>query len=192
MNRNGLKRISVNAPVIIAFVACCLVAYILNLITGGRSNQAIFSVYPTSFLDPLQYVRCICHIFGHASWEHLLSNMMYILILGPMIEEKYGGKFVLVTFAAVAVGTAIINMLLFPHTGLLGTSGVVFAFIIVASITGNHEGKIPLTLILVAVLFIGQQIIEGITVQDNISQLTHIVGGVIGGILAMQANRFRS
>ena len=40
-----------------------------------------------------------------------------------------------------------------------------------------------LTFILVAVFFIGQQIWEGITVQDNISNMAHIVGGIIGGIL---------
>ncbi len=46
-----------------------------------------------------------------------------------------------------------------------------------------------LTFILVAVFFIGQQIWEGITVQDNISNMAHIVGGIIGGILGYGLNK---
>lgn len=46
-----------------------------------------------------------------------------------------------------------------------------------------------LTFVLVAVFFIGQQIWEGITVQDNISNMAHIVGGIIGGILGYGLNK---
>lgn len=46
-----------------------------------------------------------------------------------------------------------------------------------------------LTFILVAVFFIGQQTWEGITVQDNISNMAHIVGGIIGGILGYGLNK---
>ena len=46
-----------------------------------------------------------------------------------------------------------------------------------------------LTFALVAVFFIGQQIWEGITVQDNISNMAHIVGGIIGGILGYGLNK---
>ncbi len=46
-----------------------------------------------------------------------------------------------------------------------------------------------LTFALVAVFFIDQQICEGITVQDNISNMAHIVGGIIGGILGYGLNK---
>lgn len=65
---------------------------------------------------------------------------------------------------------------------------MVFAFILLSSFTSFKEGEIPITFILVAVFFIGQQIWEGITVQDNISNMAHIVGGVIGGFLGYGLN----
>ncbi len=51
-----------------------------------------------------------------------------------------------------------------------------FAFILLSSFTNFREGEIPVTFILVAVLFIGQQVWDGITIRDNISHMTHIIG----------------
>ena len=66
---------------------------------------------------------------------------------------------------------------------------MVFAFIILASFTGFREGEIPLTFLLVAAIFIGQQVYEGISMQDNISNMAHIMGGVIGAIMGYSLNR---
>ncbi|MBR0410444.1 MAG: hypothetical protein IJI25_05505 [Eubacterium sp.] len=55
-----------------------------------------------------------------------------------------------------------------------------FAFILLTSFTGFREGELPVTVILVAVIFLGQQIYEGLFVDDNVSNLSHILGGVIG------------
>lgn len=37
-------------------------------------------------------------------------------------------------------------------------------------------------------LHIGQQVYEGIAVQDNISNMAHIVGGIVGAILGYGLN----
>ncbi len=79
-------RLSFNAPAILAFTAICVVVQIINIITKGASNTAVFSVYQSSLLNPLTYVRCVCHVVGHADWDHLIGNMMYILIIGPRIK----------------------------------------------------------------------------------------------------------
>ena len=35
---------------------------------------------------------------------------------------------------------------------------------------------------LVATFFIGQEVLQGILVIDNVSNMTHIVGGMLGGL----------
>ena len=57
------------------------------------------------------------------------------------------------------------------------------------SFTSFKNGEIPLTFILVAAIYLGQQIWQGVTEQDNISQLTHIVGGIVGSALAFAMQR---
>ena len=191
MNGSRKKiRIAFNAPAVVTFAAICAAAQLISVLTGGASNTAVFSVYRSSLLNPLTYVRCVCHVFGHADWNHLIGNMMYILILGPMIEEKYGTSNTVFVMAATAVVTGIVSMVFFPGVRLLGASGIVFAFILIASITETEDGAIPVTFILVALLYIGQQIYQGIFVKDNISQMGHIVGGITGSVLgfAMRKN----
>ena len=153
------------------------------MVSSGKTNVLFFSTYGSSLLSPMTYIRLLGHIFGHANVDHLVSNLLYILLLGPMLEEKYGKRLIIVILSTAAV-TGIVHNLLSPNTMLLGASGVVFAFIILASITGNEEG-IPVTLIIVALLWIGSEIYTGITTADSVSQLTHIVGGLTGGIIGL-------
>ena len=183
-------RVSFNAPAVLGFSAACVAAQLLNLLTGGGANRLVFSVYRSSLLDPLAYVRLVCHVLGHADWQHLIGNLMYLLILGPMLEEKYGSRSLLIVIGTTAVVTGLVNMLFFPGVRLLGASGVVFAMILLASITtrgGDHA--IPVTFILVALLYLGQQVADGLFRADQISQMAHIIGGAVGSVLGFAMNR---
>ena len=177
------RKIYLNAPITLGFSLICIIALLLNMVSSGKTNALFFSTYGSSLLSPMTYIRLLGHIFGHANVDHLVSNLLYILLLGPMLEEKYGKRLIIVILSTATV-TGIVHNLLSPNTMLLGASGVVFAFIILASITGNEEG-IPVTLIIVALLWIGSEIYTGITTADSVSQLTHIVGGLTGGIIGL-------
>ncbi|MCD8241642.1 MAG: rhomboid family intramembrane serine protease [Lachnospiraceae bacterium] len=170
-------------------VAISFVATQLNELTGGVSNMLLFMTYRSSLLSPLTWLRMFTHIFGHSGWTHLIGNMSYLLLLGPMLEEKYSSRTLVAIVAITAVVPSLVNSFLCPNVALCGASGVVFAFILLSSFTNFREGEIPLTFILVAVFFIGQQVYEGITVQDNISNMAHIVGGMVGSFLGYHLNR---
>ena len=187
MNRK--LKITFNAPVVLSLVAMCFIATLLNYMTGGVSGRLLFMTYHSSPFSLMTWIRAFTHILGHADWTHLIGNMSYLLLLGPMLEEKYSSRTLAVVIAITAFGTSLVNYVLFPFVGLCGASGVVFAFILLSSFTSFKEGEIPLTFILVSVFFIGQQIWEGITVQDNISNMAHIVGGMIGGALGYSLNK---
>ncbi|MBR2788522.1 MAG: rhomboid family intramembrane serine protease [Erysipelotrichaceae bacterium] len=175
--------IYLNAPLTMAFVSICIIALGLDYLTNGKSTIMVFSTYGSSWLNPMTYVRLLCHVFGHGGVNHLVSNMLYILLLGPILEEKYHDRLMIV-IAMTAVITGVVHNLIQPHVLLLGASGVVFAFILLASVTGKEQG-IPITLILVAILWLGQEFYTGFTSADNISQLTHIIGGISGAIMGM-------
>lgn len=182
-------RITFNSPVILSFVGVCLLALILDKITGGISTLKLFSVYRSSFLNPLTYVRLIGHIFGYAGWSHFINNIMMILILGPMLEEKYGSKDILLVILITAVVTGAFHMIFSPFTRLLGASGVVFAFILLSSLTSFDDGGIPVTFILVAVIYIGEQIYQLIAITSNVSNITHIIGGAVGATFGFVSNK---
>ena len=182
-------KISFNALVVLIFGAICFVAMILNYITGGASNEAVFMTYHSSLTNPMTYIRLFTHVFGHANWEHLISNMAYILLLGPMLEEKYGSLTLLQIIGITAFVTGVINYIFFWNVALCGASGICFTFIVLSSFTSFKDGEIPLTFILVALLYIGQQIYDGLFLQDNISNMAHIIGGVVGSVIGYNLNK---
>ena len=179
-----MKKITWNSPVILSFALISLIALGLNAITNGTTNYLIFSVYGGSLLNPLFYLRLFTHVLGHADLSHYMNNMLLFLLVGPML-----GIFMAKGFAKALV-TGIAHIIIAPNTMLLGASGVVFAFILLSAVTGSKEG-IPLTFIIVAVLYIGTQVYEGVFNVDNVSQLTHIIGGIIGGVFGMTLRKSR-
>lgn len=176
-------RVTFNAPTILIFVAACTLATILGQLSAGRLTILLFATYRSSLLNPLTYLRLFTHVLGHYGWEHLFGNMINILLLGPLLEEKYGSRALVQIIAITALVTGIINAAFFPNQALCGASGVCFAMILLSSLTSFREGEIPLTFILVAVLFIGQEVVQGVFVSDDVSNLSHVIGGLTGATL---------
>lgn len=184
-------RISFNSPIVLGFSIICLIALVLGIITKGAANNLLFSVYRSSLASPFTYFRFFGHIFGHAGWEHFLGNITLILVIGPLLEEKYGSSNILFVILSTALVTGLVNFIFFPRIQLLGASGVVFAFILLSSIVSVQEGQIPLTFILVMIIYIGGEIYSGIFVKDNIANLTHILGGLVGSSLGFLMNKWK-
>ena len=81
-----------------------------------------------------------------------------------------------------ALVTGVLNVLFFP-SALLGASGVVFMMILLASFTNFNKGEIPLTFILVLILYLGRELYGSFGSDNgNISQFAHVVGGFIGSL----------
>ena len=92
---------------------------------------------------------------------------------------------------STAFVTGLLHALFFGNTGLLGASGIVFACIMMASFTAFREGEIPLTFVLVLLLYLGSEVYAGITVSDSISNMTHIIGGLCGSVIGYTLNKNR-
>jgi len=179
-----MKKLDYNSPVVLTYAIAAALALALNRLTGGWTNAHLFSVYRCSPLDPLACIRLFGHAIGHSGWSHYAGNFMMILLLGPALEEKYGGKRLLLFMLATAAVTGLVHMLVSP-AGLLGASGIVFMMIVLSSCAGLREGRVPITLLLILAIYLGEQVVTGFTVHDHISQLGHIVGGVCGAVFGL-------
>lgn len=186
-----LKRIRYNSPVVLTFVIASFLVLVLNFLTQGLSNSLFFSVYSTgAYFDPLMIVRLFGYVLGHANLEHYISNMTFILLIGPMLEEKYGSKNLLTLMLITTVVTGIVHMLFFKGA-LLGASGIVFAMIMLSSIVYCRKDEIPLTFLIMAVIYLGGQVIDGLFVYDSVSQFGHLAGGLIGSAYGFSVNSNR-
>ena len=178
-----MKKIQYNSPVILTYVFLCCGVLLLDTLTGGKATSLCFCVYRSSFSDVLTYVRMFGHVLGHSGWQHFFNNVLYLLIVGPAVEEKYGSKNLLIAMMVTAFVSGAAHLVLAPNSALLGASGIVFMLIFLASLSGMKKGCIPLTLILVTIFYLGQELYDAIFLNDGISHLTHIIGGVCGTVL---------
>ncbi len=184
-----MSRIEYNAPVILTFSLLAIAVHLVNLFLIPDFTLTYFAARPSlNYTDPMDYFRLTSHVLGHADWRHLFGNLTFILLLGPMMEEKYGSAAMLVMIIFTALFTGGVNALLFS-TGILGASGVVFMLIILASIVDFKRGSIPLTFILVAGIFIGAEVIKALR-DDAVSQTAHIAGGAIGAAFGFMFSKF--
>jgi len=168
-------RISYNAPVVLTFALLAVAVFIIG--SQVSSFRLWFVAWP-EFRDTRSYVGLISHILGHASWEHLLGNFMLILLIGPILEERFGSLQLLVMILVTALVTGVVNVAV-SNDALLGASGIVFMMILLASTANIRAGEIPLTFIAVAVIYLGGEVVKAFD-KDNISQLGHVLGGVSG------------
>lgn len=184
-------RVTYNAPVTLTFTLACVAVVGITAAVGDWFTATFFTLHAgMSWLSPLHWLTVLTYPLGHASWDHLAGNMLFVLLLGPLLEEKYGHTDMLLMIAITTIGIAIVNSIFFS-TGLLGASGIVFMLIVLSSFTNLREGTIPLTAVVVAALFIGREIVHGFR-NDSVSQMAHIVGGVFGlgyGLLASSRGR---
>ena len=181
---------SYNSPVILTFALLSLAVLLADVLTDGKSTAMFFCVYRSSFTDILTYPRLFLHVLGHSGYEHLASNICMLLVVGPMVEEKYGSKNVLISIVLTAFVTGVTHLIV-SDAGMLGASGIVFMLILMASITNFRGGYIPLTLIAVAAIYLGSEFVDGVSLTDNVTQLAHIVGGVMGIVCGLFFNRKR-
>lgn len=185
-------RVTYNAPVTLSFVILCTVIMLLDMyvfkhqlstalfiIPGGRN-----SVHPFNWKLPLDYFRLFSHVFGHTDWSHLIPNMSLILLLGPILEDRYGSPMLILMMTTTTLVTGVINAC-FISIPEMGASDIVFMMIILTSYTSLAKNEIPLSFILVFILYVGGQFYNAGTLQtDGISVIAHIAGGLCGSLFA--------
>ena len=170
-----------NSILILTYFFISFGALILKYITLGTSNDLLFSSYRSSLADPLTYVRLFSHAIGHYDWKHFSNNFLHILLIGPMIEEKYGTMNLLAMMLITAGITGLLNSIV-GRKKILGASGIVFMLIVMSSFVNIQAGKIPITLVLIFIFYIVNEILDGIFKKDNVSHIGHIIGAICGCI----------
>ena len=121
--------------------------------------------------------------------------MTHLLLVGPSVEHAFGSQNVSIIMLVVAVVSAFAHILLgnnYSHQ--LGASGVVFACILLNSLVGASHGKIPMAFVLVAILYLGEELALFFNFwnPDGISHHAHLTGGIVGAVAGFYIHRKQS
>ena len=182
-----------NSKVIITYLFICLIAWFLNIITRGKTTKWIFECYRSSPLNPLTYVRLFTHSIGHKDIDHLIGNFLYILLVGPMIEEKYGSINLIIMLLITSLIIGLYNII-FTNNNIKGASGNVYMLIVLSSFSNISEGKIPLTVLLILIFYVIGEARKTITDRKSASYHDgHLIGALCGllfGFFFLKYNSF--
>jgi len=183
-----------NAPVTFSFSLSCILVMLLD--------QYVFPGLVGSYLTapgadfnpslPSHYFSVLLYVFGHESWTHLWNNFLFLLLLGPILEEKYAPKPLLLMMLTTTLVTGVFNILM-KQPPLVGASSLVFMMIMLVSFARTKGGDIPVSFILIFVLFLLAELTRGAqNANPSVSNLAHVIGGVCGtifGFLKMAASQ---
>ena len=178
-------KITFNSPVILLFSSLCVAVYLLSNVLNLFTSS--FTLFPGWHPDSFSwYFSLFSYTLGHADINHLIGNLSFILLLGPIIEGRYGGKKLVLMMLATALVTSLIHVTFFNHA-LLGASGIVFMLILLTPLGNFKNNEIPLTFILIVIIFIGKEIMGSFN-DDNVSHFGHIMGGIVGAVFGFIFN----
>lgn len=169
-------KIRYNSPVVLTYALLALIC--LSMPVSKFLGMNLASPSRPAFSDPVFYARLVTYVLAHAGWVHFKGNLIMILLLGPLLEEKYGSWLIFEMMVITAAATALISTMVF-HTSLVGGSGLVFMMILLSSFSNFRDGEIPLSFILVAVIYIGSDLTQALN-NDQISHFGHLAGGLFG------------
>jgi len=176
-------KLKYNAPAALTLALVATIVLLIDQYIMPGIIEALFTAEGSTtfkFDDIRAYVRMFTHLFGHASWEHLLSNLTLILLLGPILEEKFGTKAVAWMIVITAMVNGLLNALFF-ETALMGSSGIAFMMILMVSFANIKSGEFPLTALLVVCLYLIKEVLA-IFRYDDVSQISHLIGAACGAV----------
>jgi rhomboid protease GluP len=194
LSHNVLRRIVINAPVVLGFCTLCTMIHVLVRFAFPNMERVLAIQDRIRWDHPIQQVTSLLtHVLVHSSHDHLKGNMVHILLVGPTVEHEFGSSSMACIFVLVAVVSALVHILVGNvATHQLGASGVVFCCILLNSLVSATYGKIPLSFILTTIIWLGDELVQFLWPTNNISHHAHLSGGLVGAFAGYYIQRQRS
>ena len=196
------SRHPVHFPIItICIILTNLFVFVLEL-TGGDAFVLKWSAIPVNVTAGHQWITILTAMFMHASWSHIIGNMVFLWAFGPEIEDsmsplRYLAFYLLGGMVAMLAQIAMTPSFPVPN---LGASGAIAA-VMGAFLVTYPRDKIRVLLLIfvfVRVTFIPAALLIGVwfliqlfnvgsvvTVQTGgVAYLAHVSGFVFGAVTA--------
>lgn len=178
-------------------------AYVFLLeLSGGNRFVRAWSAVPIRITHGHHVITIVTSMFMHASWMHIIGNMVFLWAFGPAIEDAMGHFRFLIFYLAGGVVAMMAQVMGDPNSLLpcLGASGAIAAVMGAFIVTYPRDRIRTLLIIFIfvrvtfipAVFLIGfwiliQVLNYGVVARvqtGGVAYLAHIGGFVFGAITA--------
>lgn len=152
------------------------------------------ALYEPLLVEKHQYYRLITHFFLHFGFDHLVNNMVSLLVLGYSLEMEMGKvRFIILYFLSgilAGITSIVYNIYVGQESISCGASGAIYGLmgaLLIMLIVGNRgkfSSEVPRYL-----LYIGISIYSGMQ-DENIDNAAHVGGFVAGVLVCLIMSRF--
>jgi membrane associated rhomboid family serine protease len=189
-------------PVVTGLIilANCFVFY--RELTGGDAFVARWCAVPAQILAGHHWITIVSAMFMHASWSHIVGNMIFLWAFGPEIEDAMGRVRYLVFYFAGGTVAMLAQIAANPHSTVpsLGASGAIAAVMGAFLVTypGDRIKTLLFFIVFVRITFIPAALLIGFwfltqlidagqvaqAQTGGVAYLAHVGGFVFGAVTA--------
>jgi len=184
-----------------SIIALNAIAFVLELLNGDEFVMQ-WSLVPADIVAGHRLVTIGTSMFLHASWSHIIGNMVFLWVFGPLIEDAMNSVRYVVFYLAGGCVSMLAQVAIDPSSTVpnLGASGAIAAVMGAFLITFPRDrirtllffGWFVRVTFIPAALLIGfwflTQLFEfGVVAQvqsGGVAYMAHIAGLVFGAITA--------
>lgn len=191
--KSNLK-FSYDAPVTLTFALITIVVFLLDTLAFKGSLNLKFlhtptssvGAFPFSFKEPLSIVRLFLHVFGNVDKSYLICNLIFILLLGPEMENRYGSVIIGIMIFVSALFSGVLSAS-FCKAEVCGSDPIVFMLIILWTMMHLSRKKISGTSIAVIILFAFMEFFRK-NPNGVVGVVVILAGGLCGSLFAFIAS----
>jgi membrane associated rhomboid family serine protease len=189
-------------PVItLSIIVINVIVFIVELINGDPFVTK-WSMVPANVSSGDQLITILTAMFMHASWSHIIGNMVFLWAFGPEIEDAMGSWRYSVFYLAGGVAAALAQVAFDPHSTVpnLGASGAIAAVMggFLVTFPRDQIRSILVIFVFVRVTYISAALLIGVwfllqvlsigqvaTAQSGgVAYLAHVGGFIFGAVTA--------
>jgi membrane associated rhomboid family serine protease len=123
------SRRPVNFPIVTTLIIVVNVLVFISELIGGDAFVSRWSLVPADIVAGRHWITILTSMFMHASWSHIIGNMVFLWAFGPEMEDNMGPLRYLMFYLVGGVVAMTTQVLGAPHSTVpnLGASGAIAA-----------------------------------------------------------------
>ncbi len=182
-------------PVNTLLVAANILVFVILTLMGNTESGTFMEKYGAMTWDGImergEYYRLFCSMFLHFGAEHLVQNMIILMVCGSRLERVIGSVRYLILYLGAGLSSAVASLYftlrMSPASVAAGASGAIFgvlgglAFLILLDFAGGQRKRVHQIGPVGIIFMIGSALYYGFT-GSGVDNAAHI-GGLIGGFL---------
>ena len=191
--KNLSSKILIDSYVSIAFVAISLIILLCDLFLSKGKIAAFLAspvLAPENNINQFNvtsiksYFQMIFYVFAPSDVNVLIPSLIFIMLLGPTLEDRYGITVIGVMIFICALFSGVLNAC-FCKNSLTGPSCIVYMMIFLNIFFSLIKKKIPLSFVIIFILLIVKDVLSD---GGLITLIINICGGLCGSLIAFLAS----